>query len=310
LSDEEFENLVIRICKEILGIGCKTFSTGKDGARDSWFTGTAAFFPSSPAPWSGVFDIQAKHTKTQNASCSDNDFSVNKSSILHQEIERLKVVKQTTPFDNYIVFTNRKLSGGAHQPIVKLLQDGLAITNAEIIGREQIDSYLNDFPDIADQFGLYKFVAPLRFYEKDLKDVILVFNQQRKNVANEVKDYITTFTVIEKEQKNALNNLSKQYFEFIKHHSLQYFEDIDKFLHDPKNKEYTKMYSNTVSDLQEAIIVDRTRFAEFDQILKHLFDYILKNNEEKLHDIRRIVRVFIHFMYFNCDIGITHDSAA
>jgi len=47
LTDEEFENLVIRIGKEILGIGCKTFSVGKDGAKDSWFTGKAECFPSA-----------------------------------------------------------------------------------------------------------------------------------------------------------------------------------------------------------------------------------------------------------------------
>jgi hypothetical protein len=44
LTDEEFENLVIRIGKEILGIGCKTFSVGKDGAKDSWFTGKQNIF--------------------------------------------------------------------------------------------------------------------------------------------------------------------------------------------------------------------------------------------------------------------------
>ena len=92
LTDEEFENLVIRIGKEVLGIGCKTFSVGKDGAKDSWFMGTAEYFPSKTAPWTGTFNIQAKHTKVYNASCSDNDFSVNQTSILAKEISRLNEV--------------------------------------------------------------------------------------------------------------------------------------------------------------------------------------------------------------------------
>jgi len=99
--------------------------------------------------------------------------------------------------------------------------------------------------------------------------------------------------------------LSKDYFEFLKSHSLQYFEEIENFLRDPKNESYTRMYSNTVSDLQEAIIVGRNRFNEFEHIIKHLVDYTVGNNEEKLKDLRRIVRVFVHFMYFNCDIGRT-----
>jgi ABC-3C protein len=305
LNDEDFEALVIRIGKEILGIGCKTFSVGKDGAKDSWFSGTANCFPSKTAPWSGTFNLQAKHTKIQNASCSDNEFSVNKTSVLGKEIIRLCEVKTNTPFNNYIIFTNRKLSGVAHPKIIKMLQNGIGIQNVEIIGREQIDTYLTDYPDIAYQFGLHKFMAPLRFYEKELRDVIIVFSEQSKTISAEAKSYITSYTVIDKNKKNKLNNLSQDYFEFLKSHSLQYFEEIEKFLRDPKNEVYTQMYSNTISDLQDTITIERDRFNEFEHIIKHLVDYTIENNENELIDLRKIVRVFIHFMYFNCDIGKT-----
>lgn len=305
LTDEEYENLVIRICKEILGIGCKTFSIGKDGAKDSWFTGTAQHYPSNTAPWTGVFCIQAKHTKVYNSSCSDNDFSVNQTSILAKEINRLNEVKTTTPFNNYIIFTNRKLSGGTYPTIIKMLQDGIGIQNVEIIGREQIDTYLTDYEQIAYQFGLHKFIAPLRFYEKDLRDVIIVFTEQSKTISTEAKSYIKSFTVIDKEKKNELNNLGKEYFEFLKSHSLQYFEEIEKFLRNPMNETYTRMYSNTVSDLQGAITIQRNHFNEFELIIEHLVSYTVENNKEKLKDLRKIVRVFMHFMYFNCDIGKT-----
>ena len=228
LSDEEFENLIIRICKEILGVGCKTFSVGKDGAKDSWFVGTAQKFPSDTAPWTGTFNIQAKFTKTHNASCSDNDFSVNQTSILTKEITRLKEVKKITPFNNYIIFTNRKLSG-EKVSLIQKLKNEIGVQNADIIGREQIDTYLTDYPVIAYQFGLNKFLSPLRFYEKDLRDVIIVFSEQSKAISTEAKSYITSFTVIDKEKKNELNDLSKEYFEFLKSHSLQYFEEIEKF---------------------------------------------------------------------------------
>jgi len=305
LSDEEFENLVIRICKEILGIGCKTFSVGKDGAKDSWFTGTAEHFPSSVAPWSGTFCIQAKHTKVYNSSCSDNDFSVNQTSVLAKEITRLNEVKISTPFDNYIIFTNRKLSGGTHPVIVKMLQTGISIHNVEITGREDIDSYLQQFPHIADDFGLYKFAYPLRFFEKDLRDVILIFAEHSKSISSEAFNYVVSFNVIEKEKKNELNNLSKDYFEFLKKHSLHYFEQIDKFLKDTKNSKYTEMYSRTVSDLQAKIILDRNRFTDFMHLIEHLVDFTVTNNLAQLNDLRDKVRVFIHFMYFNCDIGKT-----
>ncbi len=201
LNDTEFENLIIRICKEILGIGCKTFSTGKDGAKDSWFTGTAQHFPSKIAPWTGTFNIQAKHTQTYNSSCSDNDFYVNKTSILEKEITRLNEVQKVTSFDNYIIFTSRKLSGGTHPKIVEKLQKGLKIKNAEIIGREDIDAYLTDYPQIAHQFGLSMFIFPLRFYEKDLREVIIVFSEQSSIISAEADNYITSYTAINKEEK-------------------------------------------------------------------------------------------------------------
>ena len=305
LSDDDFEHLVISICRKVLGIGCKTFSTGKDGAKDSWFSGTAQDFPDKVSPWSGKFNIQAKHTKTLNSSCSDNNFSVNKSSVLDKEIDRLNEVTILTPFDNYIIFTNRKLSGIAHPIIIKKLQNGIGIRNVEIIGREELDSYLTEFPQIANQFGLHKFLAPLRFYEKDLRDVIVIFSDKSKAISTEAKSYIKDFTVIDKVKKNELNNLSKEYFDFLKEHSIQYFNEIENFLIDPKNVSFARMYSNTVSDLQEAIILERDSFNEFEYIIKHLIDYMVLNNEEKLKDLRKIVRIFIHFMYFNCDIGKT-----
>ena len=104
----------------------------------------------------------------------------------------------------------------------------MGIENADIIGREQINTYLTDYEQIAYQFGLHKFIAPLRLYEKELRDVIIVFTEQSKTISTEAKSYIKSFTVIDKEKKNELNNLGKEYFEFLKNHSLQYFEEIEK----------------------------------------------------------------------------------
>jgi hypothetical protein len=307
LSDEEFENLAIRISNELLGIAAKTFSIGPDEGKDSWFNGKASRFPSEQNSWNGEFLIQAKHTKRLNASCSDSDFGskTNQNSVLNKEIARLKEVQKNRKFDCYLIFTNRKLSGEAHGAILTWLQQELGIENVDIIGREQLNAYLEDYPHIAERFGLNKFFYPLRFYEKDLREVILVFAEQSQAIAKDVRSYIQNFAMINKEEKNRLNNLSEEYFEFIKRHSLQYFEEIERFLKDPKNDRFTRYYANTISDLQEAIILERDRFNEFEHVIKHLIDYVVRNNEEKLKDLRRIVRVFIHFMYFNCDLGKT-----
>ena len=114
LNEIDFENLIIAICQNILGIGCKTFSQGKDEGKDSWFEGKAENFPSCASQWEGVFVIQAKHTTSSEASCSDNNFYKNQTSIVSKEINRLLEVQKQHPFDKYLLFTNRKLTGGEH----------------------------------------------------------------------------------------------------------------------------------------------------------------------------------------------------
>ena len=303
LSDEEFEDLVIRICKEFLGISCSTFSKGRDGGKDSWFTGTAQNFPSKENPWSGDFCIQAKHTSLPNASCSDNDFYKNRTSILSKEIIRLQQEMQVHPFENYILFTNRKHSGGAHPEIIKKLQDRLGIANVKIFGKEDLNAFLTDYPHIAYQFGLHRFAEPLRFRDEDLRDIIIVFSEQNASIMNKVGNALVSLEMMDKEEKNRLNNLNEVYFEYIKSESLQYFKDVDSFLKSPQNVQYMRMYSNTINDLQARIILNRDRFDDFMHIIENLVDFVVGNNESRLRDIRKIVRVFVHFMYFNCDIG-------
>ncbi len=67
LSPGAFEELVVRICHEILGFGTISFSSGKDGGRDAFFDSTAQRFPSVAEPWTGKFVIQAKHTERADA---------------------------------------------------------------------------------------------------------------------------------------------------------------------------------------------------------------------------------------------------
>ena len=98
LSAEEFENIVVSICEEILGVGTIVFSTGKDGGRDAKFTGTANNFPSQTAPWDGRFIIQAKHTVKASASCSESDFK----STLKNEVESIKSLKDDEKLDYYL----------------------------------------------------------------------------------------------------------------------------------------------------------------------------------------------------------------
>ena len=74
MNEDQFERLVVCICRYLLGIGVQGFAKGPDGGRDAKFVGTAEQHPSKAAPWVGTTIIQAKHTTGYNKNFSEGDF--------------------------------------------------------------------------------------------------------------------------------------------------------------------------------------------------------------------------------------------
>lgn len=296
LTDKEFENLVALICKEILGTGTVVFSTGKDGGRDAKFDGVANCFPSKSSPWSGKIVVQAKHTEKINSSCSDSDFqTILKKSVL-PSIEKLKSLNKV---DFYLLFTNRKLSGIQDAKIEDILDENTEITN-RVIGIETIDLWLKEYPRITRILNLNKLLLPLNFNENDLKEIINTFN---KILGEEEKTIPTIPENRDIETKNELNKLSEEYFNSVIKKNLIYFDQIRDFLTDEINSEYLNKYENTIDDINEEIVVHRDEYEKFEEILNFLYKFIVENNPE-LSQNRRLVRVFLHYMYYNCDIGV------
>lgn len=301
---QQFEELVVAICQNVLGIGAKKFSDGRDGGRDSRFDGKADCFPSERAVWEGTFIIQAKHTANPIASCSDRDFE---NKLFKEEAPKLKKLVDEENVRNYIVFTNRKLSGDQHSKLVRQLQQDIGITNIEIKGKDEIYTYLNKYPEILRELKFDKFLTPFRFYEKDIRDVIILFDEQRDEISKIAEDQSLRFRFVEKEEKNRINGLGAEYFEYMQNESLSSFHKIEHFLQDPKNKEYAHRYENTASDLRANIALERANFPAFENLIEYLYEYIWEHNEAELKNIRPLVRIFLHFMYFNCDIGKKSD---
>ena len=293
-SDKEFEDLVALICERILGTGTIIFSVGKDGGKDAKFNGKANKFPSEAAPWDGKIIIQAKHTQRPNASCSDSDFQ----RILKNEvIPAINKLKENNEIDYYLLFTNRKLSGIQDKKIEDFLDTQTNVENV-VIGKERIDLWLNEYNDIAKDLKLNRLLMPLEFYEDDLKEIVLAFSKLKVKKGDlpeipEVRDI---------EKKNELNKLSKDYFDDVIKKNMTYFEQIIGFLSEPNNKELLNKYYNTIDDLNEEITIHRDDYDKFELILNHLYKIVLSKFPE-LNSKRALVRTFLHYMYYNCDIG-------
>lgn len=298
LNYDDFEKLSALICEKILGTGTIIFSPGKDGGRDGKFTGKANMFPSKEAPWEGKFIIQAKHTINPIASCSDSEFQ----TIIKNELPKLAELKEQRKIDYYLVFTNRKLSGLQDPKIEDLITESCVVANS-VFGIERIQLWLQEYPEIARTLKLNKLFMPLEFYEKDLQEIIIAFSESKIS-KEELKSIQNDLSGIPIKEKNELNKLGKEYFDNVLKTSCSEFERIKKYLEDPQNEVYKSMYINTVSDIQEEIIIKRNEYGAFEEVLNHLYKILLDSSNVKLLNSRKLIRVFLHYMYFNCEIGL------
>jgi hypothetical protein len=295
LTDTEFEDLVALICERILGTGTVVFSVGKDGGKDAIFNGKANNFPSSSNPWNGKIVIQAKHSSRPNSSCTDSEFqSILKTSV----IPAIKKLKKNNEIDYYLLFTNRKLSGIQDKKIEDVFSKDTTIAN-RLIGLERIELWLKEYPIIAKTLNLNKLLLPLNFDENDIKEIVNSFSE----LDNKKSDLPTIPEIRNIEEKNKINELSKEYFNNVIKRNLIYFEQIRDFLKDEINLKYLDKYVNTIDDINAKIIVHREEYEKFEMILEFLYDFIIENSPE-LTTNRRLVRLFLHYMYYNCDIGI------
>jgi hypothetical protein len=167
LSDAEFEGVVVQICVRWLGQGVTPFAQGKDGGRDAKFQGTAICFPSTTNPHSGHFVVQAKHVNERDRSCSDREFL----KVLKGEYPKIKRLIAERICDHYIVFTNRRLTGGADEKLIKELM-ALKLRSAHIVGVERRHMALDEYAIIRDSLPNRYDALPFRFNPDDLKEVI------------------------------------------------------------------------------------------------------------------------------------------
>lgn len=307
LADNEFEDMVVMICQKILGIGVVNFAAGRDGGRDARFDGKAEKFPSTTAPWIGKFIVQAKHSSNPIDTCSSSGFKKQ----LKEEYPKVKKLIANGELEHYLLFTNRKLTGDMESKLIADIKENTAhidgktkkTANVHIFGYDLINSHLRQNKSIVKDCGLSKFTTPLRFYDNDIKEIIQYFKKKSNILAAKVADVQNEFKYLPMEEKNQKNALMKEYFDFMVTTSIADFSKISSFLGEHKNKQYLEAYKNTVAEIQSKILVTKDNFDGFGQILDTLYDFIFENNKDLTKD-RRLIHVFLHFMYFNCDIGV------
>ena len=300
LSEDDFELLVNTLCQKVLGTGTVAFTKGRDGGRDGRFTGTANNYPSSSKPWSGKFIIQAKHTTDYQASCSDNPFFGNKTSVINGEIDNIKALVANDEIDNYLFFTNRKETE-SREKAVQYIQAETGLKNVDIKGKDTIHTWLRQYDDIAKVFKLGLYALPFEFYDKDIKEVIIIFHESVPKIQYKSLQEIERPPI---DVKNQINSLDSAYYNNVLLGDLNLYEkQILDFLQNPINEIFAQYYNETSIELKRIIDINREQFGDFKQIFGFLTKYLIEKEPEKLKKYRNTIPAFFHFMYYNCDIG-------
>lgn len=298
LPTSVFEELAGHLCQEVLGTGTIVFSEGKDGGRDGTFEGTANKFPSEKECWSGKFLIQAKRRNNPDSSCTDPEFG----KLLDKELPKVKKLCSDGEVDYYLLFTSRKLSGNASSPLLVRIKTETGVKDAKILGKEWINLQLSRCPDICRTLNLTRHSAALRIFPENIRAVIEAFAKNQEVIAKALAAPYHYDFEPDIEKKNALNKLSEAYFKNIQDRYQSYFHQVQAFLKDPINQKYQQRYYNIVEEINNKLLTHRDEYERFEEIFDELYDQIYAATPEQWED-SRIIYVFLHFMYCNCDIG-------
>jgi hypothetical protein len=298
INDREFERLVVRICVHWLGEGVQPFAEGPDGGRDGKFEGTAARFPSPNDPLSGHFVLQAKHIAFADRSCSDRDFE----RLMKKEHPKVKRLCGAGICDHYLVFTNRRLSGGADERIIPALRTQGPKT-VHVLGTDRIHIALDMYQDVRESLPNLNDVLPFRFEAEELREVIGALHGYTEGDTDSAFDSALDFETVGLTEKNRINGLTPAYYrEIIVADAMPHFSRIEAFLKNPRNAELAALYHDSANELKTKILVNRGRFEAFDNVFLFLAEEIQRDSDA-LRGKRRMIRTLLHYMYCNCDIG-------
>lgn len=301
LYDYQFEDLVAAICAFLLGQGIQKFSSGKDGGRDARFTGKANEFPSQQSPASGLFVVQAKHTENPWAKLSDANFSGDgESSVVSEEIPRIKALTAANELDHYILFTNRRSGGRATADIESRIREETGLDSVTVYGIESIDQQLKLYPRSFEIAGVNDFQGPLRVLPDDLAEIIVALADALK-----AGDANYPRLKLDREKfadKNKRNELSDDAANSIRKTYLKDFSAIRRFLGIPANRELREKYEDTAAEFNAEIIERRARGASMDTLINDLIHRLLYRDGD-LRRNKRLTRTVLYYMYWICDLG-------
>ena len=136
LGWKAFQNLCGTIVAEIRGQNIQTFADSRDGGRDGAFRGE--WVSKNGESCSGSFTMQCKFTAQANKHIKPSD--------LKDELEKAKRLAQKGLSDNYILFSNSKLTGENEETIRESFENIPGVKRFCLYGCERISQIIRESP--------------------------------------------------------------------------------------------------------------------------------------------------------------------
>jgi hypothetical protein len=115
------------------------------------------------------------------------------------------------------------------------------------------------------------------------------------NIHRETDDFI-------KNIKNPANNLSWEFFKKKIRGHLSYNKDIFEFLQSPINQKIQEDYLQVSQAIQNFYKDSKNRFPSFENVFGEIFKK-LNTYDDEIAGVDIKLKILLHNMYFNCDIG-------
>lgn len=305
LHEDQFERLVVECARYLFGAGVQEFAKGPDGGRDARFHGVAERFPSAAGPWKGITVIQAKHTNALNAHFAEGSFSgVKKSSVLSEEIGRIKALVDADECDNYLLVSNRRLGGRTAPVITQRIASGsgLEMDKVSLIGVERLASLLREKREVVTLAGITFPAGSLLVSSYEIAEIILAVGAGMADDQLAIELGVTSR--VSYSEKNQANHVSAEFAKQLSDRYLSYTPAIDDFLADPMNADLKEHYDAAVEEFQLKILAAFDEHKSFDRIFNLLVDALVRR-DGILASNKKSLRALLFYMYWHCDIGKT-----
>jgi hypothetical protein len=228
-------------------------------------------------------------------------------SLLKDEHQKVQRLAEAGICDHYLVFTNRRLTSGADERLISSLLK-LGPKAAYILGIDRIHMAIDKFKDVRESLPNLHDALPFRFDPEDLREVISALHGYAEGDPNSAFDSAFDFEKIGILDKNKINDVTQAYYKEIIVPDSVHFPRIEAFLKNPRNDGLADLYHDSANELKAKILVNRKRFATFDNVFLFLAEEIQRESDA-LRGRRRMIRTLLHYMYCNCDIGSKHEVA-